>query len=221
MKARYFQWSRSPWLLALSVAIIAFFASDEVQAREIIVQGADEVRVERFERPRGLAEAASIVGPRIVLEHVDLVYRELFLERSVGLEKAASVVPPRIIIQYARSTSLDLLNRPSFFPPIVRNLVALQKPTTPLVEITYEVYDARDFVVVYFQFWDGTNWVDCVTTTGEGRVRVGKNTGTWNALADIGRQYRTDMKIRVIADNGEPVNNIAIAVSAPFVLNTR
>ncbi|MBA7676596.1 hypothetical protein ES703_84840 [subsurface metagenome] len=109
-------------------------------------------------------------------------------------------------------------------PPEVQNVTASQGAGTGTVNISYDVSDAeQSSVEISFQYWDSSgSWHDCTTTTGEGSAATGTDkTGTWDAKADFDGQYRADCKIRVIADDGWPANNIGEGASAEFILDTK
>lgn len=108
-------------------------------------------------------------------------------------------------------------------PPTVSNVVASQLPGTGDVTITYDVTDAaQPSVTVSFQYWNGSAWANPGWYSGAlGTVTVGMGKQiTWRADADFNRRYRTDMKIRIIADDGQPRDNIGYGESAAFILDT-
>ncbi len=185
----------------------------------IVVEYADYVSELRLQVSTDLNLVADTISSRIVVEYADSI-SEFGLQGSVNLNQAASAVMPRIIVEYADSIVATDLGRPLFVSPSVRNLTASQRSGTGIVDISYEVFDARQSVTISFQYWNGSQWVDCATTTGGGQVAIGSNIGTWNAKADFDSQYRADMKIQVIADNGEAVNNINQCESPAFTLDT-
>jgi chitodextrinase len=168
----------------------------------------------------GLDQVASVVSSRITVEYADSIC-ELSLQGSSELNQVASTVKSRIVVGYADAITTIDLQRPLFLPPAVKNLTASQRLGTGVVDISYEVVDARQSVTVNFQYWSGSRWIDCATTTGEGVVSVGGNTGTWDAKADFNGYYMTNMKIRVIADNGEASYNIGLSESLAFALDTK
>jgi len=168
----------------------------------------------------GLDQVASVVSSRITVEYADSIC-ELSLEGSPDLNRVASTVKSRIVVGYADAMMTIDLQRPLFLPPAVKNLTASQRLGTGVVDISYEVVDARQSVTIDFQYWSGSLWVDCATTTGEGVVPVGDNTGTWNAKANYNGYYMTSMKIKVIANNGESTYNIGLSESPIFTLDTK
>lgn len=186
----------------------------------VIVEGADSIWAVGLGFSSGLSDAAKAVSPRIAVEYADFMVKA-GLQRPLKIEEVASAVSARIVVEYAEGVKGFGLARPLFVSPTVRNLTALQREGTGIVDINFQVYDARPFVVVRFQFWNGSEWIDCVTSTGEGQVDVGAVKGTWNAKVDFNNRYVKDMKIRVVADNGEPVNNVGLSETQPFVLDTK
>jgi PKD repeat protein len=167
-----------------------------------------------------LGQVASVVSPRITIEYADFIC-ELGLQGSSSLNQVATMVKSRITVEYADAMMTIDLQRPLFLPPVVKNLTASQRLGTGIVDTSYEVVDARQSVTVNFQYWSGSRWIDCATTTGEGVVSIGHNTGTWNAKADFNGHYMTNMKIRIIADNGEATNNIGLSETPTFTLDTK
>jgi len=186
----------------------------------IIVEDVESVWVATSKSSKALSAVAGVVSPRVVVEYADCMIKVETQEPS-GLCGAVGTMAPRIIVEYAEAMMSFGLGRPLFAPPTVRNLTASQRLGSCIVDIGFEVYDARSSVIVEFQFWNGSGWSDCVTTTGEGRVNVGAVKGAWNAKADFNNRYVKDMRIRVVVDNGEPINNIAFSVTPPFVLDTK
>jgi len=106
-------------------------------------------------------------------------------------------------------------------PPEVTNVTASQ--SSPIVNITYDVFDAEQSQVdISFEYWDGSSWQACITTTGEGTQTTGTGkSGTWNAKAEFDEQFMTDCKIRVTADDGQDENNTGSSESSPFTLDTK
>lgn len=120
------------------------------------------------------------------------------------------------------SLKLELTSpAPTNTAPVVSDVAASQVNGT--VEISYQVTDAeQSTVTISFQYWNGSAWVECATTTGEGGTSIGTGkAGTWDAKADFGGQYMTDAKIKVIADDGQAANNVGTGESAAFTLDTR
>ena len=107
-------------------------------------------------------------------------------------------------------------------PPMVENVTAIQGVGTGIVNISYDVDDVQQSSVdISFQYWDSSGWHDCTTTIGDGSTPTGPGkTGTWDAKADFDGQYRADCKIRVIADDNQPSNNIGTGDSGEFALDT-
>jgi len=109
-------------------------------------------------------------------------------------------------------------------PPVVSNVVASQGLGTGTVDISYDVTDAdQATATISFEYWDGSTWQDCITTTGDGSVSIGAGKeGTWDAKTDFDGQYLADCKIKVIANDGQASNNIGEAESTTvFALDTR
>lgn len=108
-------------------------------------------------------------------------------------------------------------------PPGVKNVTASQGNGTGMVNISYDLSDeSADSVNVSFQFWNGTQWADCQSTTGEGATSTGTGKGgTWNAKADFDNQYGSGLKIKVVGDDGETINNVGEGESPTFTLDTK
>ena len=185
----------------------------------IIIEYADFMSDLNLEMP---AEDLSKMelAPRIMVEYSDFIC-EFMLQGSSDLNQLATIVKSRITIEYADTITTIDLQRPLFLPPLINNLIAFQANASyfqpGIVVISYDVIDARQFVAVKFQYWDGNQWIDCATTTGEGVVPIGSNTGTWNAKDDINNYYSANMKIRIIADNGETISSTE---TSTFILDT-
>lgn len=174
-------------------------------------------------KSEGLNQVAKVVSPRITVEYADSIC-DLGLQGSSTLNQVATPIESRIAVEYADAMITIDLERPPFLPPAIKNLTAYQTnrgPTIGYVVISYEVIDARQTVTVNFQYWNGNQWIDCTTTIGEGIVPIGPNGGYWNAKADYNGHYTTNIKIRVIADNGEATNSLGIFESPPFTLDTQ
>jgi hypothetical protein len=105
----------------------------------------------------------------------------------------------------------------------VANVTASQASGTGTVNITYDLSDQTESsATVSFKFWNGTQWADCQSTTGEGSTPTGTGkSGTWNAKLDFDNQYSTGIKIKVVADDGQSVNNIGESESPVFTLDTK
>lgn len=101
------------------------------------------------------------------------------------------------------SDSLNIYKIPS-----ISNIVAVQRILDGKVEINYEIKyadfeSAEDQLYIKFQYWNGSSWQECVTTTGEGLQTVTPNewtslSGTWNAKTDIPETYYAATKIRIL-----------------------
>jgi hypothetical protein len=106
-------------------------------------------------------------------------------------------------------------------PPEVTNVTASQG--SPTVNISYDVADAEQSQVsISFEYWDGSSWQACTTTTGEGTQTTGTGkSGTWNAKTDFDEHYMTDCKIRVTADDGQAENHTGSGESSTFTLDTK
>lgn len=104
--------------------------------------------------------------------------------------------------------------------PVVTNVTASQAQSGE-VNISYNLSDAEQSVVsLDFQYWDGTTWKNCWTTTGEGSIPIGSGkTGAWDASIDVPNSYIPNCEINVIAN--DEVGGTGMAVSPAFVLDTR
>jgi len=93
--------------------------------------------------------------------------------------------------------TLDIIDIPS-----VRNVVASQSTIDGKVDITYELFNQGSPVTIDFQYWTGSTWLDCTTTTGEGSISLtpgewNSKSGTWTAKTDIDGSYLVGCKIRI------------------------
>ncbi|MDD3102256.1 MAG: fibronectin type III domain-containing protein [Patescibacteria group bacterium] len=107
-----------------------------------------------------------------------------------------------------------------------------------LVNISYQVRDTdtndgeeahQGKATISFQYWDGDEWQEATTTTGEGVKNVATSpatdwttyTGTWDPKTDYNNQYTANgMKIKVTANDLELVYNTATLESSTFELDT-
>jgi len=93
--------------------------------------------------------------------------------------------------------------------PVVSNVVAVQRPHTALVDVTFDLADADGdamYVTLWYSLDDGATWDNqCVTVTGEVGDGVMSGTGhaaTWDAGADVADFYNKQFRLRVYADDG-------------------
>ena len=99
--------------------------------------------------------------------------------------------------------------------PVVSNISAAQRANSRLVDITYDV--AADFPTVSVSLQVSSNGGSTFTvpaTTLSGAIGAGVTTGTakkitWNAGADWSGQYSTQMRFKVIADDGNSAPTIS------------
>jgi len=149
---------------------------------------------------------------------------------TLGEDESISYTPPSSVSHYlvvkcvAGSGEFSLDSTTLNTPPEVSNVVAAQGVGTGVINISYDVDDAEQSSVdVSLQYWDSNgSWHDCATTIGDGTTSTGMGKiGTWDAKTDFDGQYRADCKIRVIADDGRPADNIGQGDSAPFALDTK
>jgi formylglycine-generating enzyme required for sulfatase activity len=98
---------------------------------------------------------------------------------------------------------------------VVSNISAAQRPNSRLVDITYDV--AADFPTVSVSLQVSSNGGSTFTvpaTTLSGAIGAGVTTGTakkitWDAGADWSGQYSTQMRFKVIADDGNTAPTIS------------
>ena len=94
-----------------------------------------------------------------------------------------------------------------------------------LVNISYTLSDEDDSsATVSFQYWDGAQYQEATTTTGEGSKTSGASpgtdqTGTWTGKTDYNTQYSTGMKIQITADDGN-IGGSNTAESSIFTFDT-
>jgi len=125
-------------------------------------------------------------------------------------------------------------------PPQIQNVTALQNADGS-VSVNYQVKDPdtttgilNGFVNTALQYCTAncTNagsetWENAVTTSGGlGSVAVLQDDFTsysalWTAKSDYDNQYDTDMKMRIIVNDGEEANNFAYGSSNNFALDTK
>lgn len=94
-------------------------------------------------------------------------------------------------------------------PPEVTNVVAVQRPHTALIDLTFDVADA-DGDAVQVSLWystdDGMSWdQECVTVSGDVGPDVAPATGlsaTWDAGVDFPDYINHEFSVRVYADDG-------------------
>jgi formylglycine-generating enzyme required for sulfatase activity len=99
--------------------------------------------------------------------------------------------------------------------PVVSNISAAQRSNSRLVDITYDV--AADFPTVSVSLQVSSNGGSTFVvpaTTLSGAIGAGVATGTaktitWNAGADWSGQYSTQMRFKVIADDGNSAPTIS------------
>jgi formylglycine-generating enzyme required for sulfatase activity len=99
--------------------------------------------------------------------------------------------------------------------PVVSNISAAQRPNSRLVDITYDV--AADFPTVSVSLQVSSNGGSTFVvpaTTLSGAIGAGVATGTakkitWDAGADWSGQYSTQMRFKVIADDGNAAPTIS------------
>jgi formylglycine-generating enzyme required for sulfatase activity len=99
--------------------------------------------------------------------------------------------------------------------PVVSNISAAQRANSRLVDITYDV--AADFPTVSVSLQvssNGGSTFAVPATTLSGAIGAGVATGTakkitWNAGADWSGQYSTQMRFKVIADDGNSAPTIS------------
>ena len=99
--------------------------------------------------------------------------------------------------------------------PVVSNISAAQRPNSRLVDITYDV--AADFPTVSVSLQVSSNGGSTFVvpaTTLSGAIGAGVATGTakkitWDAGADWSGQYSTQMRFKVIADDGNTAPTIS------------
>ena len=99
--------------------------------------------------------------------------------------------------------------------PVVSNISAAQQANSRMVDITYDV--AADFPTVSVSLQVSSNGGSTFTvpaTTLSGAIGAGVTTGTakkiiWDAGADWSGQYSTQMRFKVIADDGNSAPTIS------------
>ena len=128
-------------------------------------------------------------------------------------------------------TMTFIINTPPDFDPD-NPVSAIQNPDGS-VTINYSVRDTDSVsgtVTPSFQYWNGSAWVNCATTsmdTGDTDAKsVSTSTYTaytahWYPKTDFPDHYLASAKIRVIVDDEQPVNNTASQDSPPFELDTK
>ncbi len=100
----------------------------------------------------------------------------------------------------------------NFIPPIITNLVSVQRPGTFFVDVTYDLIDPDSknmYIQVEASSDGGTNYlVPMVSLSGDvGLVTPGlRKKIVWNAWNDWSGNYTTNAKVRLIADDTLSVN---------------
>ncbi len=108
--------------------------------------------------------------------------------------------------------------------PVVSNISAAQRPNSRLVDITYDV--AADFPTVSVSLQissDGAASFTVPATTLSGAIGAGVATGTgrkitWDASKDWNGQYSTQMRFKVIADDGAAPTGFALIPAGAFTM---
>ncbi len=115
----------------------------------------------------------------------------------------------------------------------IKNIVVSQSIIDGKVNINYEVFannfeSSNNQLYIKFQYWNGSTWQECTTTTGEGLQTVTPSawsalSGTWTAKTDIPETYYAATKIRILVsyDNvnwiSEDSSNFALDVKNPII----
>jgi len=106
--------------------------------------------------------------------------------------------------------------------PEVSNITAVQRSGTKLVDIYYDVTDAENdslTVAVQLSSNAGSSWnIPARTLTGDVNFNVTPGTGNhivWNAGADWNRNYTTQGKVRILADDAATTPPIASMAFVP------
>ena len=106
--------------------------------------------------------------------------------------------------------------------PEVSNITAVQRSGTKLVDIYYDVTDAEDdslTVAVQLSSNAGSSWnIPARTLTGDVNFNVtpgSSNHIVWNAGADWNRNYTTQGKVRILADDAATTPPIASMAFVP------
>jgi len=135
--------------------------------------------------------------------------------------------PMKIILLFALLLAAPLVcSSAQLVPPIITNLVSLQRPGTFLVDITYDLIDpdsASVYILVEASSTGGSTYVvPIVSLSGDvGLVAPGPGKKiVWNAWNDWAGNYTTNAKVRLTADdtlsalspvpNGVPTNLVSI-----------
>jgi hypothetical protein len=107
--------------------------------------------------------------------------------------------------------------------PEVSNLLATQRQDTGLVDINYDLFDAEQNTInISFEFWDGSQWRPAHIITGDGSQPVGKGgKAVWDAKQDFSGNFSDCLRIKVIANDGQPSDNIVFSESSCFRLDTK
>ena len=106
--------------------------------------------------------------------------------------------------------------------PEVSNITAVQRSGTKLVDIYYDVTDAENdslTVAVQLSSNAGSSWnIPARTLTGDVNFNVTPGSGNhivWNAGADWNRNYTTQGKVRILADDAATTPPIASMAFVP------
>ncbi len=111
--------------------------------------------------------------------------------------------------------------------PVVSNVRGVQRPGTKLIDITYDLSDSSSATVfVSIQLFAGSTALPAFSLSGD--VGAGVTPGfnkkiTWNAGQDWNRQYTTQGKVRIIADDlgVTPPSAGMVYVPAGFTANSK
>jgi hypothetical protein len=99
-------------------------------------------------------------------------------------------------------------------PPEVTNVLAVQRPHTALVDVTFDIFDADGDLVnvtLWYSLDGGASWDNqCVTVSGNVGDGVVSGTGlaaTWDAGTDAADLINEQFALRVYADDGGGSSN--------------
>jgi len=113
--------------------------------------------------------------------------------------------------------------------PVVSNVIAQQRPHSPVIDVDFDIADADGdlvFVSLWFSVDGGVSWdQECHAVTGDVGSGVTPSVGlraTWDASADLPDYLNADFSIRVYADDGgqATVEDFVLVTSGSFSMGS-
>ena len=143
-----------------------------------------------------------------------------FVDTTVtnGVGYFYAVVPENTAGRYPSVSSIGAFRANS--APRVTNVQATQNGSR--IDLAYDFADDENLsIFARFQYWDQGAWQEANTTVGEGTQSLGTlKLGVWNVKQDL-PNFEGQIKMNVVANDSQQVNNLGMGESAMFTLDTR